>query len=433
MAKGKGHPAVVLVSKFVTNSDKKFSKFIDYIDRTDAVRNAHFRDYSAYVTDYMDNPQKQLQFNSDSEKSSALFSETSDKFTDEQKAFYKKQFALAQENGSILWQNVISFRNDWLAQQNLYDAETGLVDEVRLRNVTREAMRVMLKNEGMEKSVVWTAALHFNTDNLHIHIAVAEPFPQREEVIREGIPQRKGRLKQSTLDKMKSEVANRIVDRSEELAHINALIRDNIIASRPSDAFMKDQTLRSLFLQLHENLPSDQRQWKYGMNSIKRLRPQIDELSRAYILEYQKPAYQELQAALDRQEVFLKSVYGEGKTEQYKAYRKTKMEDLYKRMGNSILTELRRYDHAIRSERYQNQKAAAGSFKTGDGHIYSGHAAHLLRHAARNRELDRAVYNLKQALKTDFESVKNQRAYEQLQRREVEASLGISEHPDLKI
>lgn len=134
-----------------------------------------------------------------------------------------------------------------------------------------------------------------------------------------------------------------------------------------------------------------------------------------------------------RQEVFLKSIYGEGKTEQYKAYRKTKMEDLYKRMGNSILTELRKHDKAIRSDRYQNQKAAAGSFKTGDGCFYSGHAAHLLRHAARNRELDRAVYNLRQALKTDFESVKNQRAYEQLQRQEVESSPEISEQLDIKI
>lgn len=36
----------------------------------------------------------------------------------------------------------------------------------------------MLVNEGLENAV-WSGAIHYNTDNLHVHVAVVEPVPQR--------------------------------------------------------------------------------------------------------------------------------------------------------------------------------------------------------------------------------------------------------------
>ena len=39
----------------------------------------------------------------------------------------------------------------------------------------------MLENEGLENAI-WTAGIHYNTDNIHIHIATCEIMPAREKI-----------------------------------------------------------------------------------------------------------------------------------------------------------------------------------------------------------------------------------------------------------
>ena len=67
-------PGVLLLCKFVRPESKKFNSYIEYIDRDKAVRNANFKKFSAY-NDYMDNPAKQQEFNAESDKTSALFTD----------------------------------------------------------------------------------------------------------------------------------------------------------------------------------------------------------------------------------------------------------------------------------------------------------------------------------------------------------------------
>ena len=38
-------------------------------------------------------------------------------------------FKTAHENGSIMWQDVISFHNPWLEKQGIYDEKTKTLDE----------------------------------------------------------------------------------------------------------------------------------------------------------------------------------------------------------------------------------------------------------------------------------------------------------------
>lgn len=38
----------------------------------------------------------------------------------------------------------------------------------------------IIKSEGLEHAV-WSAGIHYNTDNLHVHIATVEPYPMREK------------------------------------------------------------------------------------------------------------------------------------------------------------------------------------------------------------------------------------------------------------
>lgn len=397
-------PGVVMHTRFVMSGDKKFQSYIDYIDRDEAVQNDNFYKFSAYMDNYMDNPAKQLDFNPQSERSSALFAAAADTFSAKQKQYFKTQYAKAQKTGSPMWQPVISFRNDWLRENGLYDSRTGLLDEARLRTATRSAMAAMLKNEGMEDSAVWTASIHYNTDNIHVHVAVVEPNPSRKTVMVGGEEQFRGKWKQSSLDKVKSQVVNRLVDRSEELQHINNLIRQNIIAARPTNAFQDDRFLRKQFLELYHALPHDRRTWKYNMNAIQPLRPRIDRLTKAYIDQYHKNDFRELSQALNREERFQQSVYGAGKRDLATQYGTTKLRDLYTRMGNAILTELRSYDRGARQQVREDPRPVP-------------------RRMAVNHDLDRALGSLKKAMRTENGAAhsRNQRDYQSMLRAAEDA------------
>lgn len=77
--------------RWIESNSKKFSKYIDYIDREEAVRNYKFEDFSLY-NDYMGNPSK----------SGNLF--TSDKYflNEYERRNLKNCFSIAQENESLM-------------------------------------------------------------------------------------------------------------------------------------------------------------------------------------------------------------------------------------------------------------------------------------------------------------------------------------------
>lgn len=160
----------IVKTKFVTASSSIFSGYINYINRENAVRNDHISDFSIY-TDYMDNP----------EKTTDLFTANSYHLTEIEKQQYQDLYEKAQINGSPMWQTVISFDNRWLEKNGIYDSESGFLAAKKLMAYTRNAVKPMLKAEGLENAI-WSAAIHYNTDNLHIHIATAEPIPTRKMV-----------------------------------------------------------------------------------------------------------------------------------------------------------------------------------------------------------------------------------------------------------
>ena len=392
-------PGVVFTSKYVF-SEKTFAQYVNYIDRTEAVRNDAYPLYSVYA-DYMDNPKKQQQFNSWSEHTSALFTSTKNRLTIEEKKELKRQFQKAQKNESPMWQQVISFTDEFLEKNGLFDRETETLDEDKLREVTRLAMQEVLKDEGMEGAAIWSAAIHYNTDNIHVHIAIVEPVPTRkrkeftttdEHGNKIKMEQFKGNMKKKTFAKAKSKIINSIVDRSPELTKINDIIRKKIVAEKRDRDSYRDEQLRGLFLNIYRQLPPDKRLWKYKMNALSNVRPQIDNFTRLYIDLYHRRDFQELQKQLADEQEFLKSVYGSGKEELYKNYAKTKVADLYTRMGNAVLRELRDYDKAIHPKELKANKEK----------VLPGRSSS-------------AIYNLKKTLKKEYGHVRNQAAYRALQ------------------
>ena len=362
--------------KFIRNGSSKFKNFIDYIDRSEATRKKNFDKYSAY-NNYMGNP----------EKIGSLFTKDKHSLTEKEVKKLKKDFDKAQSNGSNMWQEVFSFDNEFLEVNGLYDSENGALDEEKIQEATRRAMEELSKREGF-KDLTWSASLHYNTDNIHVHIASVEINPSRE----------RGKFKPKTLYNMKSSFVNSLLDKQKDLDKINLLIRDNLIKGKKEMSFKEDIEMRKMVKEIVQKLPSDKRQWHYNYNSMQEVRPLIDNLTKYYIETYKKDEFKELVDRLEKEDKFYKEVYGKRKVETT-TYKDNKIQDLYTRMGNTILKEIKEY---VKEEDLKSQK----KFEN------------LQERWERNKNIiitKQSISMMKKSLNNDINSMKNQREYEKLQ------------------
>ena len=362
--------------KFIRNGSSKFKNFIDYIDRSEATRKKNFDKYSAY-NNYMGNP----------EKIGSLFTKDKHSLTEKEVKKLKKDFDKAQLNGSNMWQEVFSFDNEFLEANGLYDSENGALDEEKIQEATRRAMEELSKREGF-KDLTWSASLHYNTDNIHVHIASVEINPSRE----------RGKFKPRTLYNMKSSFVNSLLDKQKDLDKINLLIRDNLIQGKKEMSFKEDIEMRKMVKEIVKKLPSDKRQWHYNYNSMQEVRPLIDNLTKYYIETYKKDEFKELVDRLEKEDKFYKEVYGKRKVETT-TYKDNKIQDLYTRMGNTILKGIKEY---VKEEDLKKQK----KFEN------------LQEKWEINRNIiitKQSISMMKKSLNDDINSMKNQREYEKLQ------------------
>lgn len=362
---GKIKAGVVVVTKFCKSHAKAFSGYIDYIDRESAARTENTMKYNLYQ-DYMGNP----------EKTSGLFTRSRDIKTDEEKQSLKNTFEQAQKNGSLMWQTVISFDNRFLEKNGLYFSEDEMLDEERIKGITRSAVRKMLDKEKLENAV-WSAAIHYNTDNVHVHIAIVEPVPMREKkmytqykekvvngkTIKEPVlnyhgnpvekEEYKGRFKLGSVEACKREVVNEIINERENNRKINSIIRGSILKQKREHTLSKDKDLCQMFLKLHENMPDCNRNmWNYNNPIMHSLKPQVDEITIRYIEKYHKEEYRQFEEMIHAQAEKYREAYG-GDSD----YAKGKKEDLYSRMGNAVLKEIRAFDkERLRMEQKENQE-----------------------------------------------------------------------------
>ncbi|MDD9150464.1 MULTISPECIES: MobP2 family relaxase [unclassified Sporolactobacillus] len=400
-------PGIVLVSKFVQAGSAKFKNYVDYVDRSEAVRNDHFKQFNALSYDgynnYMGNPIK----------SEGIFTAEKDALNFKEKQAIKKLFETAQENGSCMWQDVISFDNAWLAANGFYNPQTGWLNKGALQRSIRSGMRAMMHAEGLEVSAIWTASIHYNTGNIHVHVAMVEPQPTRAKQVfkdketGEMYEARRGSRKKSTLDKMKSTVANALLNRDRELSRISELIHQRLAPSKVALNFAYDRESLQLFNQIYAQLPSDMRLWKYNNNAMNSIRPLIDEATKNY-LEHEHPEeMKQLDEALKSEMNYRKSLYGDGpkETERYKDYYDNKQHELYGKLGNALLHEMkniRKEERARKNEEWQ-QRVKNGGYASGSS--YSS------PRSISRRDLRR----LRRALDNELQSKKNRRKYEEMQ------------------
>ena len=389
-------PAIVMVCEFEKNNFKDYGGYIDYIDREETHNELDLKssNYAEYL-EYMDSKNRKKEKDKTTVK---LFTEDKDILSDEDKEKLKNAYRIAQERGSYLWKDVFSFDNKWLEENKYYNSETKQLNEGKIREAIREAMSLRIEKENLNEAV-WTADIHYNTDNIHIHTSLVELEPSKK----------KGKLKPQTLSNMKSAFVNSLVDRNKEHDKINELMREKIVNRKKDINTFRDKEMKKQFINIMKLLPEDLRQWQYAYNSIDEARLLIDNLSKYYINNYCKEDFNELDKLLDVEVEEYKKLYGEGREGKdkgkYKYYKTNELDYLYKRMGNAFLTEMRSYA----KEQRKDLKLIEGRGEVNKD-FKSFNKINITR---------KQINDVKRGFSNEVQHIKNRKAYKELQ-KEIE-------------
>jgi len=401
---------IVVVTRFQQAGSNAFSSYIDYVDRSNATRKNNVEKFNMFgkYMEYMDDEAKTVVNEEQKiEKISSLFTTGKDSLFIEEKKDIKEAFRVGQKNGSPMWQTVISFKNEYLQEVGIYDGENNTLNEKELMQAARLSINNMLKNENMENSV-WTGAIHYNTDNIHIHIAITQTNPTREkkEFVEyekdsdgkvktrvnesgeiEKIPKLDrngniktyetyiGRFKNKSHMIMKSSLKKELEKNSEAYISLNKMLRE-IIADKNEQDLLENEIFKDMMKNLYGALkqetlkekPLPLKYWNYNQNSIPHLKPKIDEISDFFIKTYHNAEFKELMVKLENEAKKQEKIYG-GKSDYVKNKLHDKSDGLYTRLGNAILKELRRYEKDRISQITDMKEAMKCFEKLKDGNV----------------------------------------------------------------
>lgn len=166
----------------VPETKLNFQEYIDYMNRSYATENQN-------------------------EEMTAIFTKEANYLQRSKVTELKSKLEQAYQNGSLLWQGVISFDNDFLAKEGLYDLETGKVDQQAIKSVIREALPRLIEKEGLSDSSFWWANIHLNTDNIHVHFGLSEVESARKKFFYRprGRMEYRGNFSQKTIERLNYE------------------------------------------------------------------------------------------------------------------------------------------------------------------------------------------------------------------------------------
>ncbi len=223
--------------------------------------------------EYIDYMNRSYATEKQTEDVTAIFTQEANYLQREKVTELKQKLEQANQNGSLLWQGVISFDNEFLAAQGLYDRATGRVDQQAIKTVMRDVIPKMIQKEGLSDSAFWWGNIHLNTDNIHVHFGLSEVQSNREKIFyqpRHRMEYR-GNFSQKTIQKCKSDVFHGLINeetRSTLLRkeQILATLKANLIDQVFQESRVVHSTEKNFLEQAYNHLPF-QKKWRYGSNA----------------------------------------------------------------------------------------------------------------------------------------------------------------------
>lgn len=344
---------IVTKTKFISPSDRRYGKAIDYISREAAQRNHVVESYHVFAGD------EALKIKNDEGRLTSLFTKNKSYLDLQEKEKLKRGFEVAKKNESPMWQTVFSFDNEYLKEVGLYsEGEHRFLNHEAIRNAARVSMNKMIDDMQLGDTVEWAGAIHFNTDNIHIHtmMVVKQPEGVLEKMTYKNQSVYRGKIPPVTQRAMKSAFANSIENREPALTRISQLMRQDLKKTIQEKEWMKDAALLYQLNLLKNDLPDNKRLWQYRRSEVSSLRPKIDSIAEKIMNEYNENGLEEFDQLLKEQSDFYSRVYGENaKTGNLgKTYAENKRQELREGLGNALLGQLK--EEALQNEAAQRKE-----------------------------------------------------------------------------
>ena len=321
MIEGLTEDEMARIQEAVPEAQLNFREYIDYMNRSYATENQ-------------------------SEEITAVFTQEADYLQKRRLNDLKNKLESAYQNGSLLWQGVISFDNAFLAEQGLYDVATGQVDQKAIKAAMRDMMPTLIQKEGLSDSAFWWGNIHLNTDNVHIHFGLSEVESNRDKIFYRprGRMEYKGNFSQKTINRFKSGVFHGLL---KEETRSNLLRKEQILANLKADLMtsvyqeekITSSAEKNFLEQAYNHLPLNKK-WRYGSNARDFAVSKffLDRYLDSYLKNEGSVAYQEF---LKETREFLKTYEGVYSAEKNQVYEKLRKVD-----GQTIrtLAESKGYD-----------------------------------------------------------------------------------------
>lgn len=264
--------------------------------------------------------------------------------TRDQEQQLRQRLARGEKNGTIMWQGVVSFDNDFLKRIGVRNATNGHVDQRRLKAAIQKAMPDMLIQENLQQDSFWFGDIHLNTHHVHVHLAIAQERNTRL-LTKDGQP--KGTFSKRSFDIFKREVHRQLANNRDQEIEIEDrinLLRKNLVSTMKTDLQQPNTELEQQLERLVLVLPdySDKRKWR-ASNHRKDFAEahQIGDDIINELLEHDlKGLNQQLTQTLNRQLAQRQSAYGQIDV----ASKNRQMQRVHDRLLNEVFRTVSNYD-----------------------------------------------------------------------------------------
>lgn len=358
------------------------------------------KSFSNYIIGYMNNANLKKEKSNNVKKvkkrTTAPFNDSSDQLSESELQDIKNFFDKAEKSCNVNYQDIISFDNQFLIKHGLYEESTDTLNEGVIKKATRKMMKRMIKDEKMNPfKTKWMANIHYDTDNIHIHISTTEENNTRKFFTNEnGETELKGKRSQKTLDNMKSSFANSLLDSRQLLEkvtlHRNELYNNFALENIDNKLFMSINRLK-----IH--LPENRKDWQYNNKKVKHLQKNIDGITSLITKRNQSTAMNEYKESVANVADFYREVYGENSKAMNYVLNKDK--DMNRRLGNKLLKELKKTpNHNIS---FQNT-------------MLKFHRNNMLGKKMISRK---TIYRINKAINDEAKEYRNELAHEQLKQK----------------
>jgi len=372
---------------------------------TEKAKASKLKSFSNYISNYMSNNSIKKEPNENSKKvkkrTTQPFNNKSLNKEDLEKL--KSDFDLAEKNGCVNYQDIISFDNDFLIEQGMYEPYSDTLNENAIKEATEKMIDTLIKKENMIKSNTrWMANIHYDTDNIHIHISTTEientrPYIKKSKKYKDEV---KGERSEKTLEAMKSSFSNSLLDNSKLLQAVTE--KRNELYSNLN--LQKSTYQEQLYLQkLKRNLPSSKKDWQYNNKKCRHLQNEIDSFTSNYLYKHDRNTYASYKRSIKEVAEFYTKVYG--KNSKASNYINNKEKEIRERLGNKLLKSLKtsELDKEIKIKQFNMKRKISNeknSYKP------------LIKNSIVTKS---DVYKIKRAISNEAKEFQNKIAYEKLQ------------------